>query len=387
MKFYKKPLSFLLLLSMLMSSFTLALSNPSPISTEQQKQTGEKIPISELMAQDVLSMSSVAKCSNREEVPTGSKCVTTSDIFSLFSRYNLRNSEDDTSYTLLSFNTQQFRVGANSSTSVAGGNGSYKGSGTVLYCSNDSILILTAKHNLLESYINNNIVLTDVTTDMRLIRDDNIPRGTIAAVKLADMIPGNYAFVGDKDIALVAMKLNSSGDGIFVKNRATYKMLNIRDIYNNSGSANQFDIELNHYPSHLTFYVKNKGKAYYSRYAENRYIGVHHIPTLPGSSGAAVFYKDENIHEDKKIIGVHTGSNSFANNPAIIGGNAVYYGSSNIITIDNSFELITLDELKQVVNNSRHDENILINLIKAYIMAVDENYTCDSATGICITTP
>ena len=168
--------------------------------------------------------------------------------------------------------------------------------------------------------------------------------------------------VGDKDIALVAMKLTSEGEILFEDNKAIFEILDITDKTNTGVSSfDNFDININHYPSHLGFYVKNENNAYYEHNAaKNRDIGAHHISTLPGSSGAAVFYNDNGTN---KVIGVHVASGQ----PKSSHVQEIYYGSDGIITTDNIFELINISELKHFVSVNKNMRSVvmanLVNLV------------------------
>ena len=224
----------------------------------------------------------------------------------------------------------------------------YKSSGTVLYRSDDYILVLTAYRNLHDE----DTPYPDhaLETSMMWLIKDNRDQNNPPYIISAQMVGYNYIQIAQKDIALVAMKLYE--EDVFENDKAMFDILDFKNIQQ-PGQGNDVNAEINQYSTYFAWYIKTIGSAYH----ENG-KGYHYIPTLPGSRGSAVVVNG-------KIAGVHTSSGRKLPDNEV----NIRYNNNNILVENNIFELISLDEIKQesikLKNNT--DKTILANLIQKYI--------------------
>jgi len=275
----------------------------------------------------------------------GKKLLDDNEIRTNFLKIDARAiDENNPAYALLNMNMDEIH---RSTGVILKHDVPFKGSGTVLYCLNDYILVLTAYHNFYDDISHNR---AHKITQMKIIednRDKNHPNSV-----LAEMVGDNYIRVGKKDIGLVAMKPNN-GKNFFENDKVIFSVLDFSKTQQ-SGQNNSAQIQVNQYPAFFDWYIKGIGTAYHVNGT-----GYHNIPTLPGASGSGI------IINNNSIAGVHVSSGSqISQNVANI-----KYRGRDVLVENNIFELISLGEIKQEIvklNNSK-DKAILANLVQKYI--------------------
>ncbi len=226
----------------------------------------------------------------------------------------------------------------------------FKGSGTVLYRSDNHILVLTAYHNLYQKRSSNSAFNI---RQMRVLEDNRDEQHK--DIVLAEMADDNYIQVGQKDIALVALELRNEAD-FFEDNRIIHGILDFRNTQR-SGKNNSVQVQINQYPDSFDWYIKTNGTAYHD---DSK--GYHYIPTLPGASGSGIVV-------DNNVIGVHVSSGIRV--PLDVRN--IQYNNRDLLVENNIFELISMDEIEQVSTriNNVNDRIILADLIRRYVNSMD----------------
>lgn len=240
-----------------------------------------------------------------------------------------------------------------------------KGSGTVLYRSGDYILLLTAWHNIR----NDSLKDPFQTVMMSLILDSgHVEKASNKKVVLATMVSDNYERVdNDKDIALIAMELTEQDKikNLFEDKKIIFGIYDLA-IKSLEGLENSVNIDISHYPSFFTSYVKHSGQAYHEKGK-----GYHTVPTLPGSSGAALFMSDSN-----KIIGVHHHQGDQLTEDYV---SKITYRGNQILVKNNYYDLISYNDIQKTISDiesstrKRTKKLILLSLLKDYMSSMSED--------------
>lgn len=245
--------------------------------------------------------------------------------------------------------------------------GEYKGSGTILYCDDNNILVLTALHNIENG--------AEVVSELAVYADG---KDMDANIKLADVVQSknDYVKVPKKDVAFFVAKKNSKlkNKEYVPMHKPLFTIVNLQGL-NPQGVPHKVAATIHQYPSQSSHYFKTSGLVYYDSEESKETFGYSDIPTLAGASGSSVIYYRDSANcwlcgvwcskaIQEAIIGVHVKAGQMDSAHANI-----THGSRSIMVQKNVFELISSKEVSEL----RPKNEALAKMLRLFLGGRDDD--------------